>query len=833
MKVRFAIVLALVTLLLMTIPTLAQDTQPTSTPEGHAGHHPAAETVSAQDHAIHGSVWVADEEGNSITVIDASTNQVLTTLTGVEGPHNLQVSPDGRSVWAVSGHTSTALAIDAQTYALLGTVPTGAHPAHIILTPDGKAAYVTNADDNTVSVLDTATFQATATIPVGEYPHGLRPSPDGRWVYVANAKSTTLSVIDTSTDTKVADVEVGQQPVQVAFSPDGNVVYASLNGDNAVAKVDVNTRMLVGKVDVGIGPIQVFVTPDNRYLLVANQGTEGSPSTAVSIVDTATFSVVNTVETGSGAHGVVIEPSGRYAYITNLYGNSAAVLDLTTQEVIATVPTGTAPNGISFSPLAAAPAPSAEIALAVAQDDVASDHEAHHPQAEATSTPASETATDSNSEQMSEMGSGDANMQSMMQMMSSMMDQMQSMDMPQDLAGMMDQMRSMMSDMMSSEEMSAAMQDMRTLIDQMLSMTMPDMLRQHLESMRSMMDMMSMMGGGSTKSMGGMNMSGDQATPSPAPDNMAQMSSMDTSSGHSMEAISSAGVSPAAQNIGGQPLNYTLDNEVKVFEITAEPVLWKILDDVTVTAWTYNGTVPGPLIHVTEGDRVRINFTNNLTEATTIHWHGIDVPNAMDGVPGVTQEAVQPGETFTYEFTANPAGTYWYHSHVDADKQIGLGLYAPFIIDPRQPSEPAPDMDQTLILSEWRVVDGQTYPSMPMAGLEPNYFTINGKAFPETETINVQVGQRVRLRLTNAGQFVHPMHLHGMHFQVVATDGFPLPVDQQLTKDTISVAPGERYDIEFTATAPGQWLFHCHITHHTTNDGVDPGGLIMVINVTE
>lgn len=272
---------------------------------------------------------------------------------------------------------------------------------------------------------------------------------------------------------------------------------------------------------------------------------------------------------------------------------------------------------------------------------------------------------------------------------------------------------------------------------------------------------------------------------------------------------------------------------MKVFELTAQPVLWNILDDVAVTAWTYNGTVPGPMIRVTEGDAVRIIFRNNLPEPTTIHWHGMEVPNAMDGVPGMTQDAVQPGEIFTYEFVAHPAGTFMYHSHFDSDTQVSIGLYAPFIIDPAEPESTPPEIDASLTLSEWRVVNGQTYAAMPMAGMQPNYFTINGKAFPATETINVRVGQRVRLRFASIGQFVHPMHLHGMPFKIVATDGHPVPEVAQLTKDTISVAPGERYDIEFVVTAPGQWMLHCHILHHTTNNGADPGGLMLVINVTE
>jgi FtsP/CotA-like multicopper oxidase with cupredoxin domain len=302
---------------------------------------------------------------------------------------------------------------------------------------------------------------------------------------------------------------------------------------------------------------------------------------------------------------------------------------------------------------------------------------------------------------------------------------------------------------------------------------------------------------------------------------------------HMMEPITAPTVEPASANQGGQLLNFRLVDDVKVFELTAKAVKWTLTDGVEATAYTYNGTVPGPMIRVTEGDKVRIIVTNQLPEPTTIHWHGVEVPNAMDGVPGLTQDPIQPGETFTYEFVAKPAGTYMYHSHYDGDIQVGAGLYAPFIIDPKEPEANPPTVDKTLMLSEWLVRDGITYAAMPMGGMEPNYFTINAKAFPSTETINVKKGDVVRLRLIGIGQFIHPMHLHGMAFKIVATDGHPVPEATQLTKDTISVAPGERYDIEFVATEPGQWMLHCHILHHTTNDNVEPGGLMLIINVTE
>ena len=300
-----------------------------------------------------------------------------------------------------------------------------------------------------------------------------------------------------------------------------------------------------------------------------------------------------------------------------------------------------------------------------------------------------------------------------------------------------------------------------------------------------------------------------------------------------MEPITAPNAQTATETEGGQPLEFRVENGVKVFELTTKAVLWPIMDGVTVTAYTYNGTVPGPMIRVSEGDQVRVIVKNELPVPTTIHWHGVEVPNAMDGVPGVTQDPIQPGETFTYEFTAKPAGTFMYHSHYEGDIQVSAGLYAPFIIDPKDAEANPPAVDKILMISEWRMTDGMTYAPMPMGGMEPNYFTINGKAFPATETITVKKGDRVRLRFIGIGQFIHPMHLHGFPFKIVATDGHPVPEAAQLTKDTISVAPGERYDIEFVATETGQWMLHCHILHHTTNDNVEPGGLMLMIEVVE
>jgi manganese oxidase len=311
------------------------------------------------------------------------------------------------------------------------------------------------------------------------------------------------------------------------------------------------------------------------------------------------------------------------------------------------------------------------------------------------------------------------------------------------------------------------------------------------------------------------------------------MAATNPEAAHMMAPITAPNLEAASNETGGQPLNFRLEEGVKVFELTTKAVKWTLTDGVEATAYTYNGTVPGPMIRVTEGDQVRIIVTNELPDPTTIHWHGVEVPNAMDGVPGITQDPIQPGETFVYEFVAKPVGTFMYHSHYEGDRQVGAGLYAPFIIDPREPEANPPAADVILMLSEWLVRDGLTYAAMPMGGMEPNYFTINGKAFPSTETITVKKGDRVRIRFIGIGQFIHPMHLHGVPFKIVATDGHPVPEAAQLTKDTVSVAPGERYDIEFIATEPGQWMLHCHILHHTTNDNVEPGGLMLVVNVVE
>lgn len=304
-----------------------------------------------------------------------------------------------------------------------------------------------------------------------------------------------------------------------------------------------------------------------------------------------------------------------------------------------------------------------------------------------------------------------------------------------------------------------------------------------------------------------------------------------------MAAAPTDGVPDAAAETGGSRLAPRMEDGAYVFDLVARPVRWEILPGVRVTAWSYNGIVPGPELRVPYGARVRVDVKNELPAPTTVHWHGIAVPNAMDGVPGITQEPIAPGARFTYAFTAIPAGrdskggTFMYHSHYDEDRQVGLGLSGALIIDPPAAGSRY-DVERTLLLAEWSLdrASGATRPPMEMEGMLPNYFTINGKSFPATETIKVRRGQRVLLRLVGAGQFVHPMHLHGTDFRIVAKDGHPVSGIPQAA-DVVQVASGERVDIAFTATEPGKWILHCHIGHHLTNNGEMPGGLTLVVDV--
>jgi manganese oxidase len=266
--------------------------------------------------------------------------------------------------------------------------------------------------------------------------------------------------------------------------------------------------------------------------------------------------------------------------------------------------------------------------------------------------------------------------------------------------------------------------------------------------------------------------------------------------------------------LGGQPLEYEMDGDVKVFRLTCEHVEWETEPGRIVEGWAYNGVVPGPEIRVTEGEMVRIIVTNELEESTAIHWHGLILPNAMDGVPFLTQPPIKPGETFTYEFRANPVGSHMYHSHHNAAKQVSLGLLGAFIVEPADPTtRPAFDREFTIILN-----DG------------PHGYTINGKGFPATQPVVCKKDEKVLIRYMNEGMMIHPMHLHGMPQTVIAKDGYLQPMPWMC--DTLNIAPGERWDVIIDATEVGAWAFHCHIlTHAESAHGMF--GMVTVFIVEE
>jgi FtsP/CotA-like multicopper oxidase with cupredoxin domain len=259
--------------------------------------------------------------------------------------------------------------------------------------------------------------------------------------------------------------------------------------------------------------------------------------------------------------------------------------------------------------------------------------------------------------------------------------------------------------------------------------------------------------------------------------------------------------------LGNQPLEPRLDGDTKVFELTIDKISHQIdaLKD-PIDALGYNGTWPGPRLSVVEGDKVRAIFTNNLDETTGVHFHGQRVPNAMDGVPHVTQEPIKPGDTFTYEFTARVPGSHMYHSHHNATDQVGRGLLGAFIVEPRAAAQ------------RYDRLYGATQDIVWVSNDALGGFTINGRGFPATAPIVAQLGETIVIRFMNEGNMMHPWHLHGMPMRVVARDGYPLG-SASFTCDTLGVNPGERWDVVIECDEPGAWAFHCHILPHA--EGLD------------
>lgn len=274
--------------------------------------------------------------------------------------------------------------------------------------------------------------------------------------------------------------------------------------------------------------------------------------------------------------------------------------------------------------------------------------------------------------------------------------------------------------------------------------------------------------------------------------------------------------------------------EKRYFEMTIEDVTISVSPNLTYSVMAFNGQVPGPLLRATEGDEVEVKVTNLTTLPHTIHWHGMYMKDnwEMDGVPNVTQKQIEPGDSFTYKFIADPTGSLWYHCHVNVNEHVAYrGMWGPFIVDPKEEAEIIkelkPNKDYVMMFSSYASAwaDKPGYGGMPDDVAD--YFSLNGRSFPNTQPIRAKEGDVLRLRLYGAGGEIHNLHTHGHHMTVTHKDGFPLPNPYNV--DTISVGPGERFDVIVRADNPGRFIIHDHVDIHVSNLGKYPGGPITII----
>jgi len=268
--------------------------------------------------------------------------------------------------------------------------------------------------------------------------------------------------------------------------------------------------------------------------------------------------------------------------------------------------------------------------------------------------------------------------------------------------------------------------------------------------------------------------------------------------------------------LNGGALPFKLDEGVKVFHLIAEPVEREFAPGMLVKCWGYNGQTPGPTIECVEGDRVRILVTNRLPEHTTVHWHGIFLPNGMDGVGGLNQPQIQPGETYVYEFTLKQNGTFMYHPHADEMVQMALGMQGFFVVHPREPEQPKIDRDYCIMLMNFAVHAGTWRPD-PSVMTEFNMWTFNSRVFPGIDPLVARLGERVRIRIANLSMHEHPIHVHGTAFEVTGTDAGWIPQSSRYKETTMLVPVGNIRVGEFVAELPGDWALHCHKSHHTMN----------------
>jgi uncharacterized cupredoxin-like copper-binding protein len=282
----------------------------------------------------------------------------------------------------------------------------------------------------------------------------------------------------------------------------------------------------------------------------------------------------------------------------------------------------------------------------------------------------------------------------------------------------------------------------------------------------------------------------------------ANMTAEEMASGHEQgvkDFVAQLEDGPNTEGVGNQPLEPVMDGDVKVFEITVTEVQWEVAPGQLVDAMAFNGQIPGPEIRVNPGDRVRFDVQNQMSQPFVLHFHGLTVPNSEDGVPYVTQPPIMPGEYWIYEFPiVDPPGMYVYHSHFNSTEQVGKGLFGALFVEPKAGLRylgHEPDVQATIFLA-----DG------------PLGYTLNAKSFPATLPVMADRGDWVLLNVANDGAMIHPMHLHGYHFLVVAQDG--ARIEDPMFVDTLAIAPGQRFQLLVKADLPGVWAYHCHILPH-------------------
>ena len=270
-------------------------------------------------------------------------------------------------------------------------------------------------------------------------------------------------------------------------------------------------------------------------------------------------------------------------------------------------------------------------------------------------------------------------------------------------------------------------------------------------------------------------------------------------------------------------LPFKMVDGVKEFNLIAEVVDTQLMPGRPMTAWGFNGCVPGPTIEVNQGDRVRVIVDNKLPEMTAIHWHGFEVPMEMDGSVGLGQDPIPSGGRFVYEFELHQHGTFFYHSHFAMQEM--MGMIGMFIMHPKQAYEPKVDRDFGLVLQEWALLPNNNVPNT--LSMEFNWLTFNGKAGPDCTPMIVKQGERVRIRMFNIGMDHHPIHMHGMQFVMTGTEGGRVPQQLWYDVNTIIVGVAQSRNIEFEAKYIGDWMLHCHLPHHMMNQMASMVGPVM------